>query len=444
MVWSLHGETGLTTGQNTRRAGAATTFFSWGPAHAEEVKPEVKHFPTALFNVWAGRPTPSFALSLFLACALTFGFYTASYMRIPVVPLYAKSLGAGTATVGWINSVFFLTAGCLSLPVGLLSDRWGRKRVAFWGVFVVSLTSFALAWAVTPMHLMAIYFFFGIGLSAYGPTMMSYVADISPLTHLGRSYGWYTTSLYVGMSVGPAIGAWIAERFGFQDVFVASGVVTAGLLLVLAFFLPPPPPSGLKAGQKLPLGHAAGEVLRSRPLWGCWLMTLGLCFGLGMFVTFIPLHARQSAIPIASIGLIFMVQGISNALFRIPFGHWSDRTADRRRLVALGCVGTAGAMAGFGASGLLWHFLLCAAILGASLALAFTSIGALIAVLADPRSRGLAMGGYNTSIYFGIMAASATMGTVIVSKGYFFAFAAAGLLTLVGLVLFAFLMKTPR
>ncbi len=413
-------------------------------ARPGEENSAVKRSFGASFNVWAGRPTPSFAVSLFLACTLTFGFYTASYMRIPVVPLYAKSLGADTATVGWINSVFFLTAGCLSLPVGLLSDRWGRKRLAFWGVLVVSLTSFALAWAQTPGHLMAIYFFFGIGLSAYGPTMMSYVADISPLTHLGRSYGWYTTSLYVGMSVGPAIGAWIAERFGFQDVFVASGVIMAGLLFVLALFLPPPPSLELKAGEKPPLGHAAGEVLRCRPLWGCWLVTLGLCFGLGMFVTFIPLHARQSSIPIASIGLIFMVQGISNALFRIPFGHWSDRTADRRRLVALGTVGTATAMAGFGASGLLWHFLLCAALLGAGLALAFTSIGALIAVVADPRLRGLAMGGYNTSIYFGIMAASAAMGTVIVSKGYFFAFAASGGLTVVSLVLFAAFMRSPR
>ncbi|MEJ5348775.1 MAG: MFS transporter [Desulfosoma sp.] len=379
-------------------------------------------------------------MSLFLACALTFGFYTASYMRIPVVPLYAKSLGADTATVGWINSVFFLTAGCLSLPVGLLADRWGRKRLALGGIFIVSLTCFALAWARSSPQLMAIYFLFGIGLSAYGPTMMSYVADVSPVTHLGRSYGWYTTSLYVGMSVGPAIGAWIAQRFSFQDVFVVSGVLTVGLLIVLGVFLPTPQTGG-KTGTNPPLGQLAVTVLQSRPLWGCWLITLGLCFGLGMFVTFIPLHARQSAIPVASIGLIFMIQGVSNAVFRIPFGHWSDRTGDRRRLVALGSLATAGAMVGFGAAHLLWQFLMWAAFLGAGLALAFTSIGTLIAAVADPRSRGLAMGGYNTAIYMGIMAASAAMGTVITLKGYFFAFSSTAALTALCLLLFGLLMK---
>ncbi len=441
MVWMMERETAETA---ERHAGpsrnAPERFHSVRP---EEAKSAVKRSSVASFNVWAGRPTPSFALSLFLACTLTFGFYTASYMRIPVVPLYAKSLGGGTATVGWINSVFFLTAGCLSLPVGLLSDRWGRKRLAFWGVLVVSLTSFALAWLNTIASHDHLFLLWNrsFGLRPHHDELRGgYFAPHPP----GPVLRLVHHVALCGHECGAAIGAWIAERFGFQDVFVASGVVTAGLLLVLALFLPPPPASNLKAGEKPPLRRAAAEVLRSRPLWGCWLVTLGLCFGLGMFVTFIPLHARQSSIPIASIGLIFMVQGISNALFRIPFGHWSDRTSDRRRLVALGSLATAGAMAGFGASGVLWHFLLCAGVLGAGLALAFTSIGALIAVVADPRLRGLAMGGYNTSIYFGIMAASAAMGTVIASKGYFFAFAVAGGLTVVCLVLFAALMRHFR
>ena len=38
-----------------------------------------------------------------------------------------------------------------------------------------------------------------------------------------------------------------------------------------------------------------------------------------------------------------------------------------------------------------------------SLAIAFTAIGALIAETTEPRFRGLAMGGYNSAIYFGMM-----------------------------------------
>lgn len=187
--------------------------------------------------------------------------------------------------------------------------------------------------------------------------------------------------------------------------------------------------------------ESARQVFRNRPLWACWIITLGLCFGLGMFITFIPLHARHAAIPITAIGMIFFVQGTSNALSRIPFGHWSDQTPDRSRLVVLGALGTAAAMVGFGASTCLWQFLLFALVLGAGLALAFTSIGALIAVVVPPHSRGLAMGGYNTCIYFGIMLASASMGTVIEKTSYGAAFWISTLIVLLFLAGFVLLLK---
>ena len=52
------------------------------------------------------------------------------------------------------------------------------------------------------------------------------------------------------------------------------------------------------------------------------------------------------------------------------------------------------------------------------MAVAFTSIGALIAETVEPRFRGLAMGGYNACIYFGLMAGSIGMGPLIEAIGY--------------------------
>jgi len=383
----------------------------------------------------------SFVFALIICCGVTFGFYTASYMRIPIVPLYAKTLGADTATVGFINSTFFLTAGCLSFLCGILSDRLGRKRVAAAGTIIVALSSFWLAVSHTPAQLMMIYFFFGVGLAAYGPTMMGYVADVSPLSHLGRSYGWYTTALYVGMSVGPAIGAWIADKKGYRDVFVASGIATLMLFFLLLFFLPVTASTAKSDLGSTVISARTRDVLTNRNLWACWLVTFGLCFSLGMFITFIPLHARHAAIPIASIGMIFLVQGTSNAVLRIPFGHWSDKTSNRRRLVIFGAVGTALAMVGFGTATSLWQFLAYAVTLGAGLALAFTSVGALIPLVVPPYSRGLAMGGYNTCIYFGIMLASAIMGTVIQKTSYRVAFSASSGVVILVILVFALLMN---
>jgi MFS family permease len=381
----------------------------------------------------------SYGARLLIFCSIAFVCYLASYMRIPIVPLYAQSLGAGEAQVGLINSSFFLMAGLLSLPLGMLSDRLGRKRLACTGLLVLAATSFCLYFSRTPGLLMLVYLFFGVGLAAFGPTMMSLVADFSPSTHLGRSYGWYTTALYCGMSFGPAAGGFMAHQWGFLRVFLVSGAL---ILLNFGFasFLLPGGESVKYASPRRGLS-GLGALFRNRPLLGCWLTTLGGCFGLGMFITFIPLHARSQGLDVREVGLVFFAQGLCNAVSRIPLGHLSDRVADRRTLVVWGILGFAASMAGFGVSSRMLHFTAFALTLGASMGLAFTSIGALIAEAVPADARGLAMGGYNTCIYFGIMLSSACMGVVIQKIGFQAGFLITAGLNLILIGAFRLLMR---
>jgi len=269
---------------------------------------------------------------------------------------------------------------------------------------------------------------------------MSLVADISPATHLGRSYGWYTTALYTSMSLGPALGGFLAEELGFLQVFVISGILVFITFWLILLYLPRARHI-LKDRNKKNESGVARKLLQNRPLVGCWLVTLGGCFGLGMFVTFLPLHADNQGLNVAEIGLVFAVQGLWNALSRIPFGYLSDRVARRGTLVIVGLLGYSGAMVGFALSTSLIHFILTSILLGISMGLAFTSVGALIAEVVDQESRGLAMGGYNTCIYFGMMLSSALMGGVIQKIGFANSFHLTGLLNFLLIGFFFLFMK---
>lgn len=383
----------------------------------------------------------SYGTLLFIFCGVAFCGYLGSHMRLPVVPLYARSIGANTVQVGFINSAFLLVAGILSLPLGILSDRFGRKRLASVGLMMLSATSFLLYFSKTPAQLMLIYLFFGMGLAAFGPTMMSLVADFSPVTHLGRSYGWYTTALYTSMSLGPAVGGFIAQQQGFLQVFLLSGIVIFITFWAALLFLPPTHIITTDRPKKRKSFVIIKELLQNHALLSCWLVTLGGCFGLGMFITFLPLHAHNQSLKIGQIGLVFAAQGIANALSRIPFGHLSDKVANRGTLVVIGLIGFSASMAGFAISTHTIHFVLIAIAFGTSMGLAFTSIGALIAEVVPVESRGLAMGGYNTCIYLGMLTSSVSMGAIIQKIGFengFFLTAAINFL-LVGF--FHFLMK---
>ena len=383
----------------------------------------------------------SYGTLLFFCCGVAFAGYLGSNMRLPVVPLYAKSIGADTVQIGIINSAFLLMAGILSLPLGILSDRFGRKLFASLGLVVLTVTSFLLYFSRTPMQLLWIYLFFGAGVAAFGPTMMALVADFSPPTHLGRSYGWYTTALYTSMSLGPAIGGFIAEERGFLQVFFISGIIIFVTFWVVVFFLPPTHLIIAERPKKEKASVIMKGLLKNRPLLSCWLVTLGGCFALGMFITFLPLHAQNQNLTIWQIGLVFAVQGICNAISRIPFGHMSDKVKNRSTLVVIGLIGFAASMAGFGISTRVIHFVSFAVAFGTSMGLAFTSIGALIAEVVPVESRGLAMGGYNTCIYFGMMVSSASMGPIIRKIGFESGFLITALINLLLVGFFYLLMK---
>jgi MFS transporter, DHA1 family, multidrug resistance protein len=376
----------------------------------------------------------SYSSLLFICCGVAFCGYLGSNMRLPVVPLYARSIGADTVQVGIINSAFLVMAAILSLPLGILSDRFGRKLFACLGLIVLSVTSFSLYFSKTPMQVMWIYLFFGAGLAAFGPTMMSFVADFSPVTHLGRSYGWYTTALYTSMSLGPAVGGFVAQHRGFLQVFLISGAIIFLTFWAVLLFLPPTHLVIANRPEKRNSSIIIRELLRNRPLLSCWLVTLGGCFALGMFITFLPLHAQNQRLSIWQIGLVFAAQGLSNALSRIPFGYLSDKVVNRSTLVVIGLIGFSASMAGFAISTTTIHFVTFAVSFGTSMGLAFTSVGALIAEVVPLESRGLAMGGYNTCIYFGMMLSSASMGSIIRNIGFErgFFITAAVILILVG------------
>ena len=362
---------------------------------------------------------PSYPVLLLICCAVVLGCYFGTYMRFPVVPLYARSLGADTVLIGLINAAFLLTAGALSLPLGLVSHRLGMKRLAGAGLLMLAASSFLLAISHTPHQLIWIYLFSGAGLAAFGPTTMSYVAGISPPTHLGRAYGWYTTALYAGMSLGPAAGGFVAEAWGFPMVFILSGLSIFVTFWVMFFFLPRARHVMPVSPRQPEIGWAVlREVGKNLPLLGSWVATGGGCFGLGIFITYLPLHAHEQGLSYGQIGLVFALQGLVNAISRLPCGYLSDRVQHRSLLVILGLLGVAASLAGYGLSRRPLHFNLSAVAMGLSMGLAFTSVAAFTVESVPPELRGIAMGGYNSAIYLGMMVSAAGLGPIISRIGF--------------------------
>ncbi len=373
-----------------------------------------------------------------LACALSFILYLGAYMRLPLVPLFASDLGATTVQVGMINAGFMFAAAILSLPLGLVSDRLGRRRLILSGMAISGLTSLLLLLVRTPLGVGAVYLFSGIGLACFSPSMMSYVGDVSPPPFLGRAYGWYTSSLYLGMAAGPGLGGAVAAG-GFRLAFLVSAAVIAAGLLAGGARMPSPDPVIRPASKDLAVDFR--EIVGNRIVIACWVATFFSTYAWGALFAFFPLYARGAGISVTHTGLIFTCQAAANAAFRIPIGHWMDRTGKRERYITAGTLLFASCIALVGAFRAAVPLYLLFVGIGGAMAAAFTAIGAALSESVPTRIRGLAMGGYNTCIYGGFAVSAATLGPVIARFGFAAGFAVAGGLCALSILAFALLWK---
>jgi MFS family permease len=362
-----------------------------------------------------------------LACLLTLLHYTGAYMRVPVLPLYATAHGATPTDVGLIVGASMGFAAVTAIPFGVASDRWGRRTLLLGGTAISALTSLLLPLVSQPAALMAIYGAAGLGLSAFTPSMMSLVGDVSSPGTVARAYAWYTTALYAGFGAGPILGGYVAQAGGHRSAFVVAGIVIT-VALATGFTLPRTD-GGSRGGAA---AASFAEVRRNRRVWAGWIATVSGLAVWGSILTFFPLLARERGLPPLQIGLVLGIQSFVNTAARVPAGWFLDRIGTRRPYIIGGL--TAAALA----TAILPHvsrwadLVLLSAVIGAAFAVTFVAVGAALTEATTPATRGLAMGGYSMAIYVGIGLASIGLGPVMGRWGYAAGFSVAGAAGILG------------
>ena len=151
-------------------------------------------------------------------------------MVIPLLPFYAKSLGAGGLVVGLLISSFAI-AQLLSAPVwGRFSDRYGRRPA-----LVVGLAAAAIAYVVFAYaDALWLLFLSRIVQGAGGGTVsviQAYVADATRPEDRAKSLGWLSAATNAGVALGPLLGS---LSMGLHRT--APGLVAAGLCLLNILF----------------------------------------------------------------------------------------------------------------------------------------------------------------------------------------------------------------
>ena len=170
---------------------------------------------------------------LVLLCTSHFLFSCSFNMPIPELPAYLSSLG-GERYIGLIISLFTLMAG-LSRPFsGKLADTVGRVPVMIYGSLICVVCSLLYPVLGSVAGFLWLRFFHGFS-TGFKPTGASaYVADIIPLSRRGQAMGVLGLCSTLGLSLGPALGSAVAQRYGLTFMFFTSAVAALLSVLILA------------------------------------------------------------------------------------------------------------------------------------------------------------------------------------------------------------------
>jgi len=159
-------------------------------------------------------------------------------MIAPILPLYARTLGANAFMVGVLISSFGMARMLSSLPAGHLSDRFGRRHLILWGPVILSLASVGFAFSDRLWPLIAFRFIQGLGSALYTTAANASLVDVSHHQNRARVLGIYQGSLLLGSGLGPAVGGLVADLVSQRATFLVYALLSALAALWAYFKIP--------------------------------------------------------------------------------------------------------------------------------------------------------------------------------------------------------------
>ncbi|WP_369247718.1 MFS transporter [Streptomyces sp. R41] len=221
------------------------------------------------------------------------------------LPTLAGDLHADSAQLQWIGGGYLLALSVAMLPVGLLGDRYGHKRLLLWGIALFGLASLGGAFAGSPATVIAARAVLGLGAATIMPLSMAILPRVFAKEELPKAIAVWTAATALGMPVGPLVGGWLLDHFWWGSVFLFNVPVTV-LALAAGLWLLPSEKKSTAAEKKRTAAdkeYAAADKQRS------------------------PADKERAATPFDALGTVLSALGITALVYGtilIPRDGWTD------------------------------------------------------------------------------------------------------------------------
>jgi len=326
-------------------------------------------------------------------------------MHMPLLPLYLQKLGADVGQVGLFFTISAVAPLLFQIFGGWLSDSIGRLQAVAIGslagvvAFTIFVVSPAWQWLLlaTAMGSMSGAF--------VAPSYQAFIAEESAEQARGRVYGLSSALFAVVGVIGPPIGGYISQYFGFRTLYVVAWVIYFVATIIRLWMAraarlqetqPREKPS--LAGLKKSLAAMGALLVAGGVVTWIFLSDGVRDVSFSLAFQLLPLYMQNlMGLTNVQIGWLASIASLTTMLLLTPAGWLSDRKGERVGIVA-GFAMIALAMAVFLRSRLFAGFVVAWVLIGIGQALIDPSYSSLISKVVPQRLRGTAFGVFSTSI----------------------------------------------
>lgn len=253
------------------------------------------------------------------------------YLLVPLLPAYARDLQLNQMEVGILFGSYAVAMLLATLPVAVLTDRFGRRRPMLWGLAGLGVTTILFALSHRFWLLVLARCLQGVAGAATWLPGMALLADHYPSGERGRAMGTAFAAANLGVLAGPPLSGFLAQHAGPSAPFLLGAALVALDAAGRAFLLPEVTAT---PGPRLPF-----RQLLANPTIRLFSGAMALGSGLwALLESMLPLDMdRRLGLTATGIGLCFAASALAHTFTSPLMGRLSDR-AGRLPVLRIGLV----------------------------------------------------------------------------------------------------------
>jgi MFS family permease len=273
----------------------------------------------------------SLLLSIYIPTLL---FSVGQGLVIPVIPLFAKDLGAGLGLVGLVVTMRGIGSMAGDVPSGVLVARLGGRTTMGIGTGATAVVALAMGFAPSVILLAVLMLLAGLAFAQWQVARLAFVTDTVPGHYRGRALALVGGVNRVGVFIGPALGGFLGTWLGLEAVFFAQAFVCVAALVIEVAFVHHNPSRRRDAAGIHPGFHLLTVLSENRRSFlTAGLVAVSLVFVRSGRQLLIPLWGDHIGMDVAAIGLVFSIGSAIDMTLFYPVGVVMDRFGRRFTIV---------------------------------------------------------------------------------------------------------------